>query len=64
MKVSVDRDNCEAQGTCVRTCAQVFELDDEDNLTILTDTVPPECEDAVRRAVDRCPKQALTIEEG
>ncbi len=64
MKVRVDPEICEAQGTCVRTCAQVFELDDEDNLHILTDTVPPEHHEAVRRAVARCPKQALSIDEG
>ncbi len=63
MKVRVDPENCEAQGTCVRTCAHVFELDDQDNLTILTDTVPPEHHEAVRRAVARCPKQALSIDE-
>lgn len=63
MKVHVDREICEAQGLCVRTCAQVFELDDQDKLTILTDPVPPEHHDAVRRAVTRCPKQALSIDE-
>lgn len=63
MKVHVDPENCEAQGTCVRTCAKVFELDDQDSLHILTDTVPPEHHDAVRRAVARCPKQALSLDE-
>ena len=63
MKVRVDREICEAQGVCVRTCAQVFELDVEDNLIILTDPVPPEHHDAIRRALARCPKQALNIDE-
>lgn len=63
MKVHVDTENCEAQGLCVRTCAQVFKLTDEDTLLILTDTVPPEHEDAIRRAVSRCPKQALSLNE-
>ena len=63
MKVHVDPEICEAQGVCVRTCAQVFELDDEDNLSILTDTVPPQHHEAIRRAVARCPTQALTLDE-
>ena len=63
MRVFVDADNCEAQGNCVRTCLQVFELDDEDVLHIAEGDVPDEYIDAVRRAVTRCPKQALRIEE-
>ena len=63
MRVIVDRDNCEAQAVCVRTCAQVFELDDEDVLHIAAGDVPDEYIDAVRRAVTRCPMQALRIEE-
>lgn len=63
MRVVVDRDNCEGQAICVRACAQVFELDDEDVLHIAEGDVPDEYIDAVRRAVTRCPKQALSIEE-
>lgn len=63
MRVFVDTDNCEAQGNCVRTCAQVFDLDDEDVLHISEGDVPSDFIDQVRRAVTRCPKQALRIEE-
>jgi ferredoxin len=42
---------------------RVFQLDDEDKLHIIVDEVPAEMEDAVRRAVDSCPKRALYLSE-
>jgi ferredoxin len=42
---------------------RVFEVDDDDKLHILVEEVPTEMEDAVRRAVDSCPKRALYLSE-
>lgn len=63
MKVIVDRENCESQAVCVRNCPAVFEVDDDDLLRILVDEIPEEQVNNVRRCVERCPKQALSIVE-
>jgi ferredoxin len=63
MRVVVDKMVCEANGVCEAVAPEVFALDDEDELHILEPEVPPELEDKVRSAVDRCPKLALTIPE-
>lgn len=64
MKVIVNHEICESQGVCVRNCSKMFKLDADDKLAILMDIVPEKHHKAVGRAVIRCPKQALSIEEG
>jgi ferredoxin len=63
MRVRVDPDQCEANAVCMGIEPRVFQVDDEDKLHILVDEVPAEMEDAVRRAVDSCPKRALYLSE-
>jgi ferredoxin len=63
VKVRVDRDSCEANAVCAGLVPEVFEVDDEDQLHILVAEVPPGLADAVRHAVNSCPKAALHIEE-
>ena len=63
MRVIVDRDLCEANAVCAGLVPEVFDVDEEDELHILVDQVPPELADGVRRAVQSCPKTALRIEE-
>jgi len=63
MKVTVDLLVCEANGVCVGILPEGFDLDDEDNLTILQPEVPAELEAKVRHAVRSCPKAALSIPE-
>ncbi|BAD55378.1 MULTISPECIES: ferredoxin [Nocardia] len=61
MKVSVDLDQCEANGICVGFAPDVFELDDDDQLHILTDEVPADRRAEVEDAVAQCPKAALKL---
>jgi ferredoxin len=61
MKVSVDFDQCEANGICVGYAPDVFELDDEDNLHVAAGDVPADQLEAVRTAVAQCPKAALKL---
>jgi ferredoxin len=61
MRVTVDRDQCEANGVCASLVPDVFDLDDDDYLHILTAEVPPAQEGEVRRAVASCPKMALNL---
>ncbi len=63
MEVRVDPLVCEANGVCVGLAPEVFELDDDDNLTILQAHPGPEEIDRVRHAVRGCPKAALTLDE-
>ncbi len=63
MRVTVDRDLCEANGVCASLVPAVFHLDDDDYLHVMAGDVPPELADLVRRAVLSCPKIALRLEE-
>jgi len=63
MKVSVDPLVCEANAVCVGLAPEVFDLNDDDELTILVPEVPEDQADRVRHAVRSCPKAALTLEE-
>ncbi|MBH0781520.1 ferredoxin [Nocardia bovistercoris] len=62
MKVTVDLDQCEANGICVGFAPDVFELDDDDQLHILTSEVPENLRAEVEDAVAQCPKAALKLE--
>jgi ferredoxin len=59
--VAVDTDAREANGICVGLAPEVFDLDDDDNLHIRVDQVPPQLADGVRHAVSSCPKTALRL---
>ena len=63
MRVTVDRDLCEANAVCAGLVPEVFDVNDEDVLYIAAGEVPPELADGVRRAVQSCPKTALSLEE-
>lgn len=63
MQVDVHKDECEANGVCAEAAPDIFELDDEDELHILTPTVPVGREAAAREAVDGCPKRALYLRD-
>ena len=63
MKVKADFDLCEANALCVGFAPDVFEVDDDDYLTILTEEVRSDNESRVRQAIASCPKAALSIEE-
>ena len=63
MRVTVDRDVCEANAVCAGLVPELFAVDDEDYLHILTTEVPAGLADAVRHAVRSCPKAALTLAE-
>lgn len=61
MEILVDRDLCEANAVCCGLAPDVFELDDDEQLVILTQQPPPERLERVSLAVARCPKNALRI---
>ncbi|MEZ5095307.1 MAG: ferredoxin [Nocardioides sp.] len=63
MRVKADFDLCESNGVCEIIAPDVFELDDDDYLVIKVEEVPDDQVDLVRRAVDSCPRRALSIAE-
>lgn len=60
MEVTVDRDLCEANAVCCGLAPDVFALDDDEQLMIST-PIASDQEDRVRKAAERCPKNALSI---
>ncbi|WP_040686317.1 ferredoxin [Nocardia vinacea] len=62
MKVTVDLDQCEANGICVGIAPDVFELDDDDVLHIVAADVPDDRLADVEDAVAQCPKAALKLQ--
>ncbi|MDT4939363.1 MAG: ferredoxin, partial [Pseudonocardiales bacterium] len=51
MEIQVDRDLCEANAVCCGLAPDVFELDDDERLVILTQDPPPERLERVSLAV-------------
>ncbi len=60
MRVVVDRDRCEGNAFCVNIAPQVFQLDDDEYATVVTDPVPVEQEALVQQAIEACPRAALS----
>lgn len=61
LKIVVDRDLCDAHGRCVEAAPAVFAIGDDDQMHLLSEH-PDESERAnVEKAVQRCPKGALTL---
>ena len=61
MRVGVDKQQCEANGVCVGIAPDIFDLDDDDELTVASGDVPADKEGDVRDAVAQCPKAALFV---
>jgi ferredoxin len=62
-KIEVDWGLCESNGVCMGIIPEVFQLGDDDMLTVLQEDVTPENEEQVRDAVRQCPRQAISITE-
>jgi ferredoxin len=63
MKVEVDWDLCESNAVCMGIAPEVFDLGDDDMLTVLQPEVTPENEEQIRDAIRQCPRQAIFISE-
>lgn len=62
-KVNVDFDLCESNAVCMDVAPEVFEVRDDDFLYILAETPDEALREKVELAAERCPKQAISIEE-
>ncbi|MBX7435435.1 ferredoxin [Mycobacterium sp. Y57] len=61
MTVRVDPRLCEGHGICAELAPDIFDLGDDDVVTIATERPGPEREAAVRAAAAACPRQAITV---
>jgi ferredoxin len=61
MELKVDADLCEANAVCCGLAPEVFELDDDEMLVIKVVAPAPDQLDRVRKAIERCPKNALEL---
>ncbi len=62
-KIEVDFDKCESNAVCMGIAPEIFEVRDDDFLYVLDETPPDSERPRVQEAVDRCPKQAISIVE-
>ncbi|MGW0044685.1 ferredoxin [Rhodococcus sp. NPDC003348] len=61
MRVEVDFGVCESNAVCVGIAPDVFDLGEDDHLTVLRPEVTPDNEQGIREAARQCPRQAITI---
>ncbi len=60
MRVHVDADKCQGHNRCRALAPQVFDVDELGYSFVIADPVPPEHEEAARRAVRNCPERAIS----
>lgn len=62
MRVSVDFDQCESNAVCMGIEPSVFEVDDDEMLTVLQEEPSEDLRATVTEAARLCPRQAITVE--
>jgi ferredoxin len=62
MRIVLNRAKCTGIGICEAVAPDVFEVDDDGNLVVLSAEVPAGTEAEVDEAVEGCPAQALRLE--
>lgn len=59
--VKVDFDLCESYGVCVAAAPTVFDINDDDDLILLKETISDEEIPQVQDSMMRCPKRAIAL---
>ena len=62
MRVIVDYDLCESNAICMQIAPDIFEVRDDDFLYVLEEQPAADRRAALEEAVQRCPKQAIAVE--
>ncbi len=62
MKTTVDADTCTGCELCVDICPEVFEMGDE-VAEVIGEEVPATSTDTCREAAEKCPVEAISIDE-
>ena len=63
MRVVVDFDLCESNAICMQVAPEIFEVRDDDFLYVLNEQPGEDRRSAGEEAVQRCPKQAISIQD-
>ena len=63
MRVLADYDLCESNAVCMGIAPHIFEVRDDDMLYVLKEEVDGDDLGLVNQAIERCPKQALSLED-
>ncbi|MDE0833110.1 MAG: ferredoxin [Acidimicrobiales bacterium] len=63
MRVVVDFDLCESNAICMQIAPDVFEVRDDDFLYVLEENPGEDRRAVVEQSIQRCPKQAISLEE-
>lgn len=62
MKIVVDFDLCESNAICMQLAPDLFEVREDDFLYVLNEEPGEDDRARVEECVQRCPKQAISIE--
>jgi len=60
-KIRVDFDLCESNALCEALAPDHFQIDDDDYLQVIDETVTDENQALIEQAVASCPKSAISI---
>ncbi len=63
MKAIVDHSLCEGHAKCMDKVPEVFEVREDDRSYIVLDEIPEELRARVERAVQVCPRAAISLKE-
>ncbi|MGC7095076.1 ferredoxin [Amycolatopsis lurida] len=63
MKIVVDWNRCAGIGMCESLVPDVFEVDEDGQMNLLTEEIPDGQEAQAREAVSACPNEALSLED-
>lgn len=61
MRVIVDFGLCESNGVCAGIAPDVFDLGDDDRLSVLTDEYSDGDVERMNDVARQCPRQAITV---
>lgn len=62
MKVKSDVKKCEGFASCMIIAPDVFDLDDDNIVTVLDDTPPENLRGEVEEAIRSCPRSAIWLD--
>lgn len=60
-KIHVDFDLCESNAVCMGIAPDVFEVDGNGYLNLLTEVVTPVNESGIIDSIEQCPRQAISL---
>ena len=61
MQAKVDQDLCISCGSCIDTCPEVFDWNDDEKAHAVVDEVPSELEEQASEAAGNCPTDAIQV---